>query len=502
MADDSSSAVRLHLSLRKDRLAVCFVLVIALYFLAQLLVRINLSDSLELDEAEQALEFQHIRMGYGTQPPLYNWLQWLMFSAFGLNLFSLSLLKNLLLFATYFNMFLLARLLVGTACAIAVSASMFLLPQIGWESQRDLTHSVLLTTIACTSLCVYFSLLRRPTALRYAVFGLLIGLGMQTKYNFAIFTFGVMAASLLVPQHREIVWNRNSLLAIAVAVLCFLPHGLWVLNNLQMAAGGTLAKLASYPNDSYIMNVASGLSSTLLAAVSFVTPLWLIYLVLCRPYLKQATLARQNPDAVFFLWLYAAYFGLIFIMVFAGEVSRIKDRWMQPILFTAPLVFFLLFPALAQVKVLRRILQVAGVAAVCILTALPLRVYLGPTTGKLIRAHYPFPALATELTRRFPEIDTVVTSDQPLAGNVHFHRPQLHTLMLDDLQIRPVALHGEVLLVMPEDDSAEWLPVFHSLYPQVALIHKERITLPYRYGGKGVMTYDVLRFVMSQPSHL
>jgi 4-amino-4-deoxy-L-arabinose transferase-like glycosyltransferase len=124
----------------RDKQSVRFVLVLALYFLAHLVIRLSLSDSLDLDEAEQAFEFQQFRMGYGTQPPLYNWLQWILFSALGMNLFALALLKSLCLFSIYFFMFLTARPLVGSMGAMAVSASMLLLPQIGWEAQRDLTH--------------------------------------------------------------------------------------------------------------------------------------------------------------------------------------------------------------------------------------------------------------------------------------------------------------------------------------------------------------------------
>src|SRR5690606_3921831 len=102
--------------------------------------------------AEQALVSQRLRLGYGTQPPLYSWLQWILFQVFGLNLFALSALKNLLLFSTYASLFFLARPLIGNGPAMAASASLLLFPQIAWESQRDLTHSVLLTALACATL--------------------------------------------------------------------------------------------------------------------------------------------------------------------------------------------------------------------------------------------------------------------------------------------------------------------------------------------------------------
>ena len=46
-----------------------------LYFGAQVVARLWVSDALELDEAEQVLWTQQLALGYGTQPPLYTWLQ-------------------------------------------------------------------------------------------------------------------------------------------------------------------------------------------------------------------------------------------------------------------------------------------------------------------------------------------------------------------------------------------------------------------------------------------
>jgi 4-amino-4-deoxy-L-arabinose transferase-like glycosyltransferase len=180
-----------------------FLLVLAAYFLLQIVIRVGMSYSLNLDEAEQAFEFQQLRLGYDVQPPLYAWLQWLMFSVFGVNLFALSALKNLLLFCTYLAMFYMARSMIGVNGATAASTSLILFPQIGWEAQFDRTHSVLLTALACATLWSYFALLRRPSVGRYALFGLLCGLGLQSKCNFASFIVGLASASLLVPEHRQ-----------------------------------------------------------------------------------------------------------------------------------------------------------------------------------------------------------------------------------------------------------------------------------------------------------
>jgi 4-amino-4-deoxy-L-arabinose transferase-like glycosyltransferase len=488
----------------RDRQSVRFVLVLALYFLAHLLIRLNLSDSLDLDEAEQAFEFQRLRMGYGTQPPLYNWLQWLLFSTFGLNLFALALLKSLCLFGIYFFMFLTARPLVGSMGAMAVSASMLLLPQIGWEAQRDLTHSALLTTIASMSLYAYFALLRQPTLTRYALFGLLVGLGMQTKYNFVIFTMGLVFASLVVPPHRAIVWNRKIVVSIAVAVLCLLPHGLWVLQHFDTAAGGTIEQMKDESTTDFLLNVLAGMRSLLVATISFITPIWLIYLLVCRPFFGKVNRTvrwRPSTEALFFLCLYAGYVGCIVIMVLSGEVTRVKDRWMQPMLFSAPLLFFLLLPGLAQPAVFRRIMKVAVFTAACFLIALPLRVYLGPSYEKYVRAHHPYPALASELARRYPQLKEVVATDKLLAGNLHFQRPALRAQLLPRMLEEQAALPDEGLLIMRAGEESDWQPRFQAAYPEARISAAERISLPYRYGGKEEMAFLVSPFVVPAASH-
>lgn len=44
---------------------------------------------------------QQLSMGYGSQPPLYTWLQWLVNQVVGPSVLSLSVLKHSLLALTY-----------------------------------------------------------------------------------------------------------------------------------------------------------------------------------------------------------------------------------------------------------------------------------------------------------------------------------------------------------------------------------------------------------------
>jgi len=128
-------------------------LLLACYFILHLISRVLISTGAELDEAEQLLLTQELRLGYGSQPPLYTWLQAGFFHLFGTNVFSLAAMKNSLLFLTYSFVYLGAKEVTDdTNRAITAMLSLLLIPQILWESQRDLTHSVLGTSIAACTL--------------------------------------------------------------------------------------------------------------------------------------------------------------------------------------------------------------------------------------------------------------------------------------------------------------------------------------------------------------
>ena len=75
-----------------ERCAIWLLGGLLLYFSLQMVMRLFTSQSAELDEAEQLLWTQDLRWGYGPQPPLYSWLQWVLFEVFGVSILALALL--------------------------------------------------------------------------------------------------------------------------------------------------------------------------------------------------------------------------------------------------------------------------------------------------------------------------------------------------------------------------------------------------------------------------
>jgi hypothetical protein len=62
------------------------------------------------------------------------------------------------------------------------------------------------------------------------------------------------------------------------------------------------------------------------------------------------------------------------------------------------------------------------------------------------------------------------------------------------------ALPDEGLLIMRAGEESDWQPRFQAAYPEARISAAERISLPYRYGGKEEMAFLVSPFVVPAAS--
>jgi hypothetical protein len=468
------------------------LLALLAYCLVYLAIRLAEHGTLERDEAEIVYLTQQLRLGYGTQPPLYAWLQWLSFGVFGIDRFGLIVPKVLAIAATCVCMFQTARPLLGRRGALAVTASLALFPQVAWEALRIQTHSVLMTALASATLWLYFALLRRPTLARYLGIGVLCGLGIQTKYNYGVFLAGVLGASLLVRAHREVLWNRKAWAAVIPAVLLALPHAAWVAQHLALAFGGTVRKMQDGAVLApYLRRAVDGLLRVLSALVSFVGLPALVYATVCwrrrALWRGQAGFDHASPASRFFACLYGIYGALLFVLALTGEVGTIKERWMIPLLFSLPLGLFVMFPALRRDEVFTDVRRIGVVVALGLLALVPLRNWLGPAFGKVMTYHQPYEALSEAVQRRCPQARTIVTESLLTAGNLRFRRPALATLLLEDAQRERPPLAGPAALVT--QDAPASLAAFRALWPTARLEALARLSLAMQDGRGGRMDF-------------
>ncbi|MBW1635800.1 MAG: glycosyltransferase family 39 protein [Deltaproteobacteria bacterium] len=397
-----------------------FILLLFSYFTLHILLRVLLSDSLDYDEAEQALLSQWLLPGYTEQPPLYTWIQYGLFKLFGKTVFAVSLLKNTLLFFTYLFVYLSGiTLLKDSRAAILAAASLLLIPQIAWESQRDMTHTTLVVFAAAAVLWLTLRLIKNRSFLNYSLLGIFCGIGLLAKANFVLFLTVLILTLLTFPAGRKLLFSRMILISLLLTAAMNTYYFVWMFNNQEILFSTTdkfKQTNAIYP----VKGIKSFFTNTFL----FIAPLSVIYLLIFPGGFRRSHHHQEDFSSRFML-RYGLFFVLVFLLIIIlFKISYVKDRWMQPLLFAVPLIFFSgVDTTTISEKQFKRFLQVAALAAACVYMAFTLRVISAPLSHDYSRLSYPFTSLSGEIKETGFTRGLIICKNRFLAGNMLLQFP-------------------------------------------------------------------------------
>ncbi|SCB60667.1 4-amino-4-deoxy-L-arabinose transferase [Rhizobium aethiopicum] len=460
------------------------------YFVLQIGVRLATSHSLDLDEAEQAFRSQWLAAGYGPQPPFYNWLQYAVFQFTGVSLAALSIVKNLLLFISYLLYGLTARLILRDKALVAIATlGLLTIPQMVFEMQRDLTHTVAVFFSASIFLYGFVRSLKQPSVLSYLIAGIGIGFGLLAKYNFAILPAAALIAALADQRLRQRIFDRRLVLTAVVALVITLPHLFWLKDNLDFATARTLEKMTASGDASYLKQVAMGVSSLALAIVSFAGLTVAVFAAVFGNTLRSALAARSAWTGLLERMMLVFLIGIMLLIVFGGAAG-IKDRWLVPMLFILPLYLCLKIEAagVETDKSFRRFMAIVAVIMIGVPAALHGSVASARFSGHYERLNRPYADMLESL-RKQAEPAAILAGDSLLAGNIRQEIPGIPVLSMDYPGFKPdISDRRPLLLVwlIPHKgenealppDMAQWLNADLGLSaPETAVID-----VPYVYG--------------------
>jgi lipopolysaccharide core galacturonosyltransferase RgtA len=402
-------------------------LVLATYFLVNVVVRLSLPHGLELDEAEQTLLSQWLLAGYGPQPPFYNWLQHGVIKVFGMSLAALAGLKNLLLLCAYLLYFLAARQVMGDKrLAVVAALGLLTVPQVAFEAQRDLSHTVAAIFGASFFLYALLRVLSAPSLLAFLLFGLATGIGGITKYNFALLPIAAGLAVLMDGDMRRTLLNWRIVPAVALALLIVLPHAMWLIDHFEDAGGHTIKKLVDEKTGP-LTGIVDGIGSLALSSLGFFALTLVVFSLVYREHAKTVFRA-QNRWTRLTGRILAISLALIVLMILFAGLENVRDRWLTPILLVFPLYIALKVEA-AEIPLmpgLGRLWAVAGVIMVLVPSVLFGRVAMDRLSGEYGYVNIPFASLARTVSEKAAGANTVViASDGQLGGNMHFNLPDL-----------------------------------------------------------------------------
>jgi len=405
-----------------------FLLILTCYFALHILLRVTISDSLDYDEAEQAMLSQWLLAGYTEQPPLYTWIQHYLFRIFGENVFSISLLKNSLLYFTYVFVFLSSKVILqNTKAAILATCSLLLIPQIGWESQRDMTHTTLVVCAAAATLYQVLRLIDKQTCINYLTLGLFLSVGVMAKANFALFVIILLLTLISFDKGRKVIFNWKIFLSLAAIGAIAGNYFYWMYGNQDIVFSAT-GKFKRALDNYYLTGSLSLITNSFL----FLTPLWLFYLI----FFPSGYDAKWWEERTFhqkFIARYIVFFFIILLLVvLLFKVTYVKDRWLQPLLFVVPILFFSRVPVekLTAARC-KGFLTVVGIAAITVYIAFSVRVMGASYIDRFSRMSYPFSLMAEDIRSTGFDSGIIISNKRFLVGNMHFQFPDSPGLIPD-----------------------------------------------------------------------
>ncbi len=396
-------------------LAVVFVLC---YFAFQTILVTVVSNGAGLDDAEQLANIGYLDWGYGgSQPPLYTWITNLVASVLGTSMLTLQIVKFSILASLFLSVYGAMRLLGFSR--IVASASMlglFLIPQIGWESQRALTHSVAGTAGCGWAFLAFAWHMRARHAGSAAALGAAMAAALLGKFNASFFLLMLIVTGLLIPEYRRILLSKLSFVTILAFAICFGPTAFWMLAH-KSSVLARANKFEIGASGNVVFDRLMGVESLIEAAFLFSILALAIAGIIALIHWKKRT-APSTPLAVgekFIRLLILVGLVIVLVGVVATGANNVKDRWLQPVLFLTPALMASLF---ARYRIGNRaLIDYAVVSAVVALIVPPVLSYYltygssSPPYGQLDYRH-----LYEEVQAKGP-FKTILTDNAQIPGN-------------------------------------------------------------------------------------
>lgn len=429
-------------------LAYCLVQIVAMTLTSHFV-----GTGVGVDDAEQLMAMRFLAAGYGSsQPPLYTWLGILTASLVGTNILALKIVKYVLLAGGLISCFAAVRRLgYSNRAATAAMFGLLLFPQIAWEMQHALTHSVAIFCFSSLLLLAVVELQKRRSTAAYVLLGLAAAAAMLSKYNVVIFLAALFLAALSLRETREAIFDRRFLISLVVAILACLPTFYWSAMHLGdllahsaglgVAEGGSVAKTLS--------RGIRGLGNAILNFAGLPATIFAVAFFLARK--EPAPPPETTPWPEKLVWRAIAFALLItLVVVLAAGVTQFRDRWMLPMFVLLPAALAMRLDAMGE-RGRKTQATIVFVGAVIAILVLPVSWYMhvhgGDNRGGIVRIDYA--SLHRQLTADGP-VGTVV-SNWFWIGNLRLVDSDL--IVLDD-EIPDFAksIREPAVLVLADDE--------------------------------------------------
>ena len=396
-----------------------------IYLSIHLLVRMLLSQTLQVDDSEQIYHAQNILLGYPfPQPPLYSWLTWIMFQIFGTGLLALTLLKYAIISLTFWFTWLTSgQLFQHLQTRYIATFSYLLMPSFAWHMHQGFTHTILLGFGIIISLHALLSLKENPSMKNYLYLGLALGVGLMGKYSFLLFMIPLLVSAISIASFRRVVTDQKILLSLGVFILIVGPHVYWLTQHHQEIFLSIDQKLKVTSDNLFIDRIKSvGKFSG--AAIAFVMPFSLIFII--NSWKKIFNIDKQaskDGSTQLLNRFFLVTLGSVVVLAIFVSMPHFKVRWFHPLMMIFPLWMLARIErkTLLSKSIMRWFISITIIFTVLILSIRIAQVTIGPELGNYGRLNRPIIETFDKLPEQLIKNSIIKTEDGFIGSHLLSH---------------------------------------------------------------------------------
>ncbi len=367
---------------------------------------------------------RHPQWGYWKHPPLPAWVVGVLASLGDKRLWGAYLASQIAIGACFWAVWRFARDFLEPPHALL---SVLLLEGVYYYNFRSIefNHDVLLLPFWSWTTLLLWQALNSGNRCYWLLCGVMIGLGLLTKYAIFLLLVPLFVFMLLNNQARNSLAKPGPYLALAVAAVIFVPHVVWVFSNDFTTIHYVLDRAKS---QGHLMDhLLNPLAFASIQALTLVPVMSMTGVLLfgSMPNPRQVA-AAGFPRAFLFTVALGPFLAILAISAIMGY--ELRARWgTQLWSFIGIFVFYHLRPVLTPRSLYRFTYAFLGFAAILV------AVYIGHLTllprliGRPMRGHFPGEAIAdyvtTQWVKPFGARLPIVGGDKWFADNTGFYSP-------------------------------------------------------------------------------
>lgn len=394
----------------------------------------------DADDGEQLIYMQSWALGYGARnPPVFTWLIIMVQPLFGVTIAAVVFVKFALLAGCFYVLYRSGAIVFADRSLAALAAlSPVALYYVSWDATFHYTHSVILAFAICLTFHQLLVLDRRRDLRSYILFGFGIAFGLLSKYNYLLFLGALLIAVFIERDTRRILLDRRMLLAAAIGVVVAAPHYYWLWQQRIWLSAIAQDRFNPEGPASGPLNLA-GVFETFSAAVNFLLPLALLYL-LFFPRAWGPAGFKDGPGARYRRVLELLIAGILVLTV-AGVIGfgavRVRNHYMFLLILFPLLALARAQAAGASTRALNLFATSLLVFAVVVPAGVVIKYVIDPMRSGKAYYHVPYAEFAGRIRAAGFSQGTIVGDwfGYPLAGNFRPYFPKARILNLLDWQI-------------------------------------------------------------------